>query len=53
MSKHLVEQLEEAVGMPKTGEISPLLAWSLLNKLRHSVASNTLKNTNEVAKNGG
>jgi hypothetical protein len=52
MSKRLVEQLEEAVGMPKTGEMSPLLAWSLLNNLRQPTASNTLKNTNEVAKNG-
>ena len=52
MSKHLVEQLEEAVGMPKTGEMSPILAWSILNKLRQSVASNSIKNTNEVAKNG-
>jgi hypothetical protein len=34
MSRHTIEQLEEAVGMPKTGEMSPLLGWVLLNRLR-------------------
>lgn len=52
MSKHIIEHLEEAVGMPKTGEMSPLLAWALLNKMRLSVAPNNIKNANEVNKDG-
>jgi hypothetical protein len=39
MSRHTVEQLEEAVGMPKTGEMSPLLGWVLLNRLREAAAA--------------
>ena len=48
MSKHLVEQLEEAVGMPKTGEMSPLLGWAILNRLRDAAAKNGGKKDSEV-----
>ncbi len=52
MTMHLIEQLEEAVGMPKTGEMSPLLAWAILNRLLQAVPSNNVEYTSEVVLNG-